>query len=90
MVAIRNTSRRKREANDILRELIGERVDRDVHISFVCECDDERCLEPVELPAVRYDALRFDSEWRPLGSVHARARSRATRDPRPRVAHGAW
>jgi hypothetical protein len=62
----------KRQANDILRELVGEHVHRDATIDFICECDDERCLESVELPAVRYDALRFESAWRPLADRHSR------------------
>ena len=33
-----------------------------IPVSFICECDDDGCLEPVPLTADQYDALRTSED----------------------------
>jgi hypothetical protein len=52
-----------RQVNERLRELgegfsvVAERAD------FVCECADERCMEPIQLTLGDYERVRSDPRW---------------------------
>ena len=61
-----------RQVNERLKELgegfsvVAERAD------FVCECSDERCVQPIQLTLDEYERVRSDPRWFVIVRGHER------------------